>query len=87
MILTKRERELIARWIQPDAHDANPAEAVLAEYGVPIWALIGHLRVVDGDVAEVAADYEVPCEAVDAAVAYYHKHQHLIEARLTANAA
>lgn len=87
MILTKRERELIEGWIRPDPHDPDPAEAVLREHQIPVWALIGHLRVVDGDVAEVAADYDVLCEAVDAAVAYYHQHQHLIEARLTANAA
>ncbi len=85
--MTKRERELIERWIRQDPHDSDPAEAVLAESGISVWALIGHLQGVDGDVAEVAADYQVPCEAVEAAVAYYRKHQHFIEARLAANAA
>ena len=38
-----------------------------------------------GDVACVAADYALPCEAVKAAIAYYQRHQNLIDARIVAN--
>lgn len=87
MILTKREKNLIARWIEPHPHKPDPAEAVLIQYCISVWALIGYLEGADGDVAEVADAYCVPAEAVEAALAYYRKHQHLIEARLAANAA
>jgi hypothetical protein len=33
----------------------------------------------------MAADYEVPREAVEAALAYYREHRETIEARLAAN--
>jgi hypothetical protein len=39
-----------------------------------------------GDVARVAADYALPCEAVKAAIAYYQRHKNLIDARIAANA-
>ncbi len=86
MILSKHERALIERWITAKPHEADPAEAVLAQSFIPVWAIIGYLEGVDGDVAQTAVAYRVPEEAVEAALAYYRKHQHLIEARLTANA-
>jgi hypothetical protein len=33
----------------------------------------------------VAADYAIPLEAVEAAIAYYRQHTEVIEARLAAN--
>ena len=80
------EQELVTHWIEPHPHKAGLAEVVLAEYYVPIWALIGTLRMVDGDIAEVAEGYDLPREAVEAAVAYYQQHQEVIDDRLTANA-
>jgi len=52
---------------------------------VPVWALIGHLDVVDGDVDQVAHDYGIPHEAVDASLAYYERHKPSIDARLALN--
>ena len=52
-----------------------------------MWSLVGHLEAVDQDVDRAAADYDLPREAVEAAVAYYRRHQGLIDARIAANAA
>ena len=53
--------------------------------GVKVWAIIGHLRSVDGDVGRVAKGYDVPEDAVRAAMAYYQQHRTLIDNRLEAN--
>ncbi len=52
-----------------------------------MWALIGYLGMVDGNADQVALDYVLPREAVEAALAYYRRHQAVIEARIAANAA
>ncbi len=81
------DAELIARYIELDVDRPGPAEARLVDSGVPVWALIGHYQATGRDPAVVAADYDVPLEAVAAALAYYARHQAAIEARLEANAA
>lgn len=50
-----------------------------------VWALVGYLRGAQGDILRVADDYDIPVEAVEAAIAYYHEHQILIDARRAAN--
>ena len=40
-----------------------------------------------GDKAKVAAAYDLPEQAVEAAVQYYQRHRALIDARLALNAA
>ena len=85
----KREQEqaLIDRHIAADPHGRGPADARLADYGTPVWAIVGYLPAVGGDPVRVAEDYEVPLDAVRAALAYYRRHRALIDARLAANAA
>ena len=80
---------LIERHIDPnwDRYPGGRADARLRESGVPVWALIGHLRAVENDVDRVATDYELPREAVQAALAYYRRHKALIDARLLLNTA
>jgi uncharacterized protein (DUF433 family) len=87
MALLEQEQELIKRWIEQQPHRPDPAEARLVEFGIPVWALVGYLEAVRNDVAQVADDYEVPCEAVEAALAYYRQHRQVIDARIAANAA
>jgi uncharacterized protein (DUF433 family) len=77
-----REQGLIARWIRPHPHRNGAADVVVAESDVPVYALIGDLATVAGDLDRVAADYEVPREAVEAALAYYRRHRDLIDARM-----
>ncbi|HLH22134.1 MAG TPA: hypothetical protein VK066_06405 [Chloroflexota bacterium] len=80
----------IARYVEEAPDHPGPANARLADSGVPIWALIGYLRAAaHGDVAQAAADYRVPVEAVRAAVAYYERacNRPLIDALIALNAA
>ena len=87
MATTETQRNLVARWIEPNPHRPGVEDAILVDYGVSIWALIGYLPMVDNDIARVAADYEIPPEAVEAALAYYREHKSAIDARLAANLA
>jgi uncharacterized protein (DUF433 family) len=83
------EDRLIQEYIDPnwDQDPAGRADARLREYGVSVWALIGHLRAIGGDVQQLAEDYELPREAVDAALAYYRQNKDYIDARLLLNSA
>jgi uncharacterized protein (DUF433 family) len=81
------EDELIERYIEPNPHKPWASEARLIDYGVPVWALVGHMNAVYGEVAQVAKDYHLPEEAVEAALAFYRRHQGVIDARLEENAA
>jgi uncharacterized protein (DUF433 family) len=83
------EQALIGRWLEPDA--LRPAEMRVVEHGIELWALIGYARGLDGteqEVAErVAQAYDLPVDAVRAALAYYRRHPLQIDARLEANEA
>jgi uncharacterized protein (DUF433 family) len=80
------DTELIARYVEPNPDRPRPADVRLVDYGVPVWALIGHYLTTGRDEAYVAESYEVPLAAVRAALAYYRQHQTVIDARLAANA-
>lgn len=80
------DEELIDKYIELNPNRPGRAEARVVGYAVPVWALVGYLEAVDGDVAQAAHDYRLPEEAVEAAVAYYRRHKTLIDARLEANA-
>jgi uncharacterized protein (DUF433 family) len=63
------------------------ANAAVRDYGVPVWALVGHAAATGRSAAEVAADYAIPVEAAEAAIAFYRRHAVVIDARIAANAA
>ena len=84
MAVQEQNQSPIERWIESNPFASGPHEARLVEYGVPVWALIAHFRVV-GDHLQVAEDYEVPVEAVEATLAYYDLHRYLIDARIALN--
>lgn len=86
MVLDEQAEQLITRWIAPHPWKDDPAEARLREQKIAVWALIGALRMYNGDVVQVAAGYHIPLEAMQAALAYYQQHQCAIDARLAANA-
>lgn len=87
MVVKEQEQQLFARWIEPHPRKRGVEEARLKGFAISIWALIGALRMHDGDMARVAQGYRVPPEAVEAAQAYYRRHRCAIDARLDANAA
>ncbi|MBA2277920.1 MAG: DUF433 domain-containing protein [Chloroflexia bacterium] len=80
------ETPLIERHIKEDLHRPGPSEARLVASGVSVWAIIGYLPTVDGEIDQVAEDYDIEPEAVRAAIAYYHQERAAIDARLAANA-
>lgn len=82
--------ELVSRYVDVNGDRRSPEEranARLRNYGVPVWALVGQWRAVDEDVDQVAQDYELPREAVEAALAYYRRNKKYIDARLLLNSA
>ena len=81
------EHVLIAQWIEPNPNRPGADEAWVAGYGVPVWALVGQLPAVHGDLDQLARSYALPRAAVDAAFAYYARNRAIIDNRLAANAA
>ena len=76
---------LITEYIELNPDRPGLDQARLKESAVAIWALIGYLRGTNGDVDRVAADYEIPREAVEAAIAYYERHRALLDHRIAIN--
>ena len=79
------DADLIQQYLEPNPHKPGIDEVRLKEYGVPVWALIGHLPAVDGDRFQLAREYDVPLEAVEAAYHYYLHYRPIIDARIAAN--
>ena len=85
-IIDDNETRLFTKWITASDYSASAGEARIAGTGVPVRALIGHLPAADNDVCQVAKDYELPVDAVRAAIAYYQRNREAIDARLAQNA-
>jgi uncharacterized protein (DUF433 family) len=73
------DQELIDRYIEPDPYDPGPGRVRVRRYDVPVWLLVAHHQAVRGDADLVASAYDLPREAVDAAFAYYRRHQASID--------
>lgn len=81
------DKQLIDEYIEFNPAKPGLAEARLVKYGVPVWAIIGYLEAVHQNAGRVADDYDLPLNAVNAAIAYYRAHRTLIDDRIAANAA
>lgn len=83
--------ELIEQYIEENPQRPGLADARLKESGTAVWALLSYLQLAVGNkIEQAAADYGVPAEAVEAALAYYHQspeHKRVIDARIGLNAA
>lgn len=81
------KQALIERYISTGRPSAlpDPIDARLRDYGVHVWALIEHMRLVQPDPRKLATEFEVPYEAVKAALAYYEQHRERIDARILLN--
>ena len=66
--------------------ERGPLEARVKQ-GPNVWVLVRYLRAVNGDVSQAAEDYQIPEEAVRAALDFYHAHKKAIDARITVDAA
>jgi len=76
---------LIAKYIEP--HPAKPglSNTRVNVRGVPVWALIGWLEDDYSNADQVARDYAIPYEAMEAAIAFYERNKAVIDARLILN--
>ena len=74
--------DLIKKWIVPGDYRKR-SEARIAGRGVHVWAIIGRgaAEAPDG-IRQAAEAYELPEEAVRAAVEYYHRNRPYIDAQL-----
>jgi uncharacterized protein (DUF433 family) len=82
----KNTSELIEPYNVEDTYRPGPAEVRLVQYGTQVWAIVSYYQqAVQNDLDRVAADYDIPREAVEAALAYYQMHQQAIDARILLN--
>ena len=92
MTQTKRrsdvdEQHLIEQHVDPNWDRYGGRADARTREGVPVWALVSYLRLVDGNVEKAAAAYALPREAVEAALAYYQRNKKYIDARILLNSA
>jgi uncharacterized protein (DUF433 family) len=79
--------ELLARYIEILPNRPDPGDARLSGYGYPVWIVIDALAAVGYDLEQVAREYELPEDAVRAALLFYRRHQAAVDARARENAA
>jgi uncharacterized protein (DUF433 family) len=84
---TLSQDQLIEKWIERDPYHRGRGDVRLKKYYVHVWALVGYAAGVGGDLAKIAEGYDIPLEAVEAAMAYYERHKLLIDDRIAANSA
>lgn len=84
---TAEEDALIREYVEENPYHPGPADVRLRWAAVPVWALVNYWRAAEGDPERVARDYHLSAEAVQAALAYYRRHEAVIAARIAANAA
>ena len=83
--MDEHTRQLIDQYIQLDPDRPTPDEALVLPSAVKVWTVIGDLHTTDGDIARTAWGYDVPEDAVRAAIAYYEQYGLLIDNRLERN--
>lgn len=84
--LSEEERErLIRTHVTSNPNKPGIAEAWIHPEHVSVWAIVSYLEAVHGDLEQAAHDYDLPLDAVKAAVAYFSRHQSVIAAHIEAN--
>jgi uncharacterized protein (DUF433 family) len=78
---------LIDKYIQQRQFHAGAGDAVLRDSGVSVWILIEAYKATGGDADAVARAWDIPQEAVEAALAYYSQHAAAIDDRIGAQRA
>lgn len=76
---------LIDDYIEFDPSRPGVTGARLAGSAVPVWAIIGYLKVAEWSVPKAAVAFDVSNDAVLAAIAFYTLHPQVIDAKLEAN--
>lgn len=83
---TESDDELIARYMEPHRYKRGRANWRLVETGTPIWVFANALEGYRGDLARLAADYDLSPAQVDAALAYYERYRDIVDDRRISNA-
>lgn len=81
----RKSDALIEQFIELDPRRPRLDDARIKEHGVAVWAIVGRLEAAHGDIEAAAADYDLPADAVRAALAYYERYRDAIDARRAAN--
>jgi uncharacterized protein (DUF433 family) len=81
----RRQEALLKRYIHLDPAESGVDQARVAPADVPVWVIVAQVEGAGGDVAQVAEDYELPREAVEAALIFYRRNRAAIDARRTEN--
>jgi uncharacterized protein (DUF433 family) len=81
-----RADALIAAYIEPHPGKPGTAEYRLhvEDNGYPVWAIVASLLNREDD-EQIAREYHISREAIEAVRAYYERNQEAIDARLAAN--
>lgn len=82
--LEQKTDDLIAKWIEVAEFDV-PHQARIKDHGTPVWILAARLPVHSFDGRALAAEYDLPWEAFQAAMAFYDRHRAVIDARVLLN--
>jgi uncharacterized protein (DUF433 family) len=89
MAIPPSDDALIAQYVERDPAQPWPGGERIKDLHTPVWALIGYYKLgAHGDIDLVADDYEVPRDAVAAALAFYNSNEHAhraIDAHIDAN--
>lgn len=75
---------LIDRYIEPNPWGGGRYDAMLKEYGVSVWILANRLNT-GTSIRDLAREYRLPEEAVEAAQAFYEQNRALIDAWILIN--
>ncbi len=81
----RHQEMLLDGYIHFDPAESGVDQARVAPADVPVWVIVAQLEGADGDVAQVAEDYELPREAVEAALIFYRRNRAAIDARRAEN--
>ena len=94
VIVTRKNKRKSADQLIATHIEANPTNPGMAEYrlrkednGYPVWSIIGDLDPRGANIDQVARDYAISHEAVEAALAFYARNKEAIDARLAASRA
>ncbi len=75
------ETALLAKWIEAEPGCPDPSNVRIKDYGYFVWALIADLGAL-GSLQALAAAFNIPLEAAEAALTYYHRHKEVIDSRI-----
>ena len=76
--------ELIERYIEFIPGRPGRHRASIRDFGVEVWALIAYYQDgPPGEIDRIAEAYDIPVDAVRAALAYYDRERKVIDAWLT----